>query len=110
MTMRTVFNLLDKYGATRQLERLDTPGPATVVSVPMMERRSEETPLAGDVSQYNIQFFVRHDSLTAAGFPVPARKGDRVIDGQEVYTLYAVEDMHDGTGAIGAYRMWARGH
>ena len=111
MALRDVFALLNKYGATRGLERLANPGPAITVQVSMMERRSDEAPLMGDVSQYDVQFYLKHDSLAAAGFPVPPLKGDRVHDGTtRIYTIRSVEDMHDQQGRVGGYRLWARGH
>lgn len=111
MALRDVYSLIDKYGATRGFERLANPGPATTVSVKMMERRSDEAPLIGDVSQFDLQFYVRHDALSSAGFPVPPLKGDRVLDSNNRnYTIRSVEDMHDQTGSVGGYRLWARGH
>ena len=110
MALRGVYDLIDKYGATRGMERLATPGPATSVTVKMMERRSDESAMVGEVSQYNLQYFVNHDSLSGTGYPVPPVKGDRIIDGTRVYTVRSVEDMHDQNGAVGGYRMWVRGH
>lgn len=138
MALRSVYNLIDKYGAARSLERnLAGPSSSSIVedrevphylsdgtpafiplvafvataTVPMMERRSDESPMVGDVSQYNLQFYVKHDSLSGAGFPVPPIKGDRVHDSNNrVYTIRSVEDMHDQNGAVGGYRMWVRGH
>lgn len=137
MALRSVYQLIDRYGATRGIERL-TPGVSTraeenrkvphyltdgtpafiplitldsVVNVPMMERRSDEAPMVGDVSQYNLQYYIRHDSLMGAGFPAPPIKGDRIHDSNSrVYTVRSVEDMHDQNGAVGGYRIWVRGH
>ena len=79
--------------------------------VKVMERRSDESPMVGDVSQYNLQFYVQHDSLSGAGFPVPPIKGDRIHDANSrIYTIRSVEEMHDQSGNVGGYRMWARGH
>jgi hypothetical protein len=111
MALRSVYDLIGRYGRTRSLERLANPGPATTTPVKMMERRSDESPMVGEVSQYNLQFYVQHDSLSGAGFPVPPIKGDRVHDGNNrVYTVRSVEDMHDESGNVGGYRMWTRGH
>lgn len=111
MALRNVYNLLTKYGRDRDLERLATPGPATTVTVKIMERRSAESPLEGDVSQFNLQFYVEHDELAAAGFPTPPVKGDRVHDTPtRIYTVRAVEDLHDQHGNVAGYRLWARGN
>lgn len=111
MALRDVFSLIDRYGQTRTLTRIDPPGPATSVSVKIMMRRAQERPLMGDVSQEDVQFYVRHDALASAGFPVPPVKGDRVIDGAgRTFVAGTVEDMHDTSDNPGAYRLWARGH
>lgn len=111
MALASVYALISKFGALRTFERLPTPGPATTVSVKSMMRRADEVPMVGDVSQYNVQIYVRHSDLVSAGFPVPMLKGDRVTEiSGTVHTVHAVEEMHDGSGEVGGYRLWARGH
>ena len=111
MALADVFLLIDRFGAERTVSRIDPPGPATSVSVPIVMRRSQEIPLMGDVSQADVQFYVRHTALTAKGYPVPPVKGDRVIDGLgRTFVVKTVEDMNDQSGDPGAYRLWARGH
>lgn len=111
MALRSVFLLIDKFGTSRTLQRIDPPGPPTTVSVKTMMRRAQESPVIGDVSQEDTQAYVRHDALTAVGFPVPPVKGDRLIDASgRTYVVGTVEDMHDGQGNVGGYRLWMRGH
>ena len=111
MSLADVYSLIDRYGVDRTMTRIDPPGPATSVSVKTMMRRAQERPLAGDVSQEDVQAYVRHGALSAAGFPVPPVKGDRVVDGNgRTFVIGTVEDMHDGAGNVGGYRLWMRGH
>ena len=109
MSLAGVFFLIDKYGTQRALERISPPGPAKRVTVTVYQRRAQEAPMIGDVSQYDTQAYVRHGALTGTGFPTPPVKGDRVITGSVVHVVKTVEPMEDGAGNVGAYRLWCRG-
>ena len=111
MGLHAVYRMLDRYGSNTVVTRLNPPGPATSVSVRAVFRRATEAPLAGDVSQQRSTFYIRHPSLTMAGFPMPPVKGDRVMSAHgRIYVIDTVEPMHDSRGVIGAYRLQVTGH
>lgn len=102
MTLKSSFdNLLQSYGFDTTLERPVFSGPNLSVTVRVMRRYAEEEKLIHEVSQDTTWFMVRRDELDDASFPVPLKKGDRILDDGAWYTTYVVEPVRDGPNVIG---------
>lgn len=101
-------SLMRLYGFPVDVTRLVPGGADITVTINTRRRYIEEEKLVHEVSQNTTWFWFDIDDLTLAGFPTPMRKGDRVLDDGEYFTLYVSEKMMDGPNVIG-YRVRAIG-
>lgn len=107
--LTTSFNsLMDRYGFETNLRRIVSSDVDIQLLVRVARRYAEEDPLVHDVSQSTTTFHVRIRELQDAGFPLPIKKGDRIMDDEVWYTIFVVEPLRDGQTVIG-YRVRASG-
>lgn len=101
---RTFDSLMQRYGFDSDLVRLVSSTSEIRVPVRVRRRYAEEQQLTHDISQTTAWFIVRRAELEQAGFPLPIKKGDRLLEDGVYYTAYVVEPLMDGPNVIG-YRV-----
>ena len=74
-----------RHGMPATLVRLGTPN--TEVSIHVVRRYSEEEQVVREISQYDARFTLRHEEVESSGFPLPIKKGDRIIKAGEYFTI-----------------------
>lgn len=74
-----------RHGMPATLIRLGSPNIEKAVHV--LRRYAEEEPVAHEVSQYDTRFTLRHEEVEATGFPLPIKKGDRLLKDGEYFTI-----------------------
>lgn len=98
---RSFNGLMDRYGFDTELVRLVSATSEIRVSCKMRRRYAEEEKLLHDISQTTAWFIIRRTELEQAQFPLPVKKGDRVLEDGVYYTVFVTEPVMDGPNVIG---------
>ena len=88
-----------RHGMPATLIRLGTPN--VEASVTVLRRYAEEEPVAHEVSQQDTRFTLEHAQLVEESFPVPPRKGDRILKGGDYFTLRLVRPLETHGELVG---------
>lgn len=96
--------MLGFHKRTVSLERPDTETAYTVTVSPSNYSRNLEGP--EDTVMKGREFVISRTTLEAAEFPIPPKRGDRIVDSEiGDNAITEVREMYDIGGAIIAYRV-----
>ena len=101
-------SLMTRYGFWTDIHRVLSDGGDIRVRVRVMRRYADQDPLIHEVDQVTTWYRVRIDELKSAGFPLPVRNGDRILEDGIYYTCFIAEPLRDGPNIIG-YLMRCQG-
>lgn len=97
---RTSFaRMFARHGMPATLIRLGTPD--VTISTKVLRRYAEEEPVAHEVSQQEARFTLEYADLVAKSFPVPVKKGDRILKDGDYFTLRLVRPLESHGEIIG---------
>lgn len=83
----TVRRMVLREGQPLTLRRVATGQTAIDVAVTGVLRDFQPHELVGNIIQGDRRVILTNDEISAAGWPLPIRKGDQVLDGTKVYTV-----------------------
>ena len=95
----TIKNIFARHGMPASLIRVGSPD--IVVVCTTMQRYAEEKPVEHEISQQDTRFTLRWEELNATVFPLPPRKGDRLLKDGMYYTIKVVRPLETHGEIIG---------
>ena len=97
--------LVRRYGHWVELVRPNPGGVDVSVRVKVTQRYIEEEPLVHETSQVKTSFWLRISDLEEAGFPLPPRKNDRIVEDNVSYTIFVSEPLWGRGGTRLGYKV-----
>ncbi|MBW1672132.1 MAG: hypothetical protein JRJ45_00550 [Deltaproteobacteria bacterium] len=88
-----------RHGMPATLIRIGPP--ALEIPITVLRRYAEESPVAHEISQQDTRFTLEYADLVSKGFPVPPKKGDRILKTGDYFTISLVRPLETHGELVG---------
>lgn len=89
-----------RHGMPATLIRLASPSNIEL-SITVLRRYAEEEPVMHEISQQETRFTLEYAQLADGSFPVPPKKGDRILKEGEYFTIRLVRPLETHGETVG---------